>query len=127
MRKILLYVGGFICFAFVIVHILFWKLFNWNEELTRISAMNRGLMLTLNAAVTYFFVFAAFLSVYLAGLKEFKFLEKTVLVLIAGMYFLRIVCGFFFFQFTMLELACWILCFFAISCYLPALRRPRTL
>jgi len=125
MRKIVLYAGGSISFAFVIIHILFWKLFNWNEELARLSAMNKGLMLTLDAWITYLFVFATFISVYLAGLKEFKFLEKTIIFFIAGVYVLRIICGFFFFEFTILELSCWILCSFAIFCYLLALRRPR--
>lgn len=125
MRKIALYAAGFISLAFVIIHILFWKLFNWNEELARLSTMNKGLMLTLDAGITYFFVFATFISVYLARLKEFKFLEKTVLFFIAGMYLLRITCGFLFFEFTMLELTCWFFCFLAIFCYLLALRQPQ--
>ncbi len=127
MRKILLYVGGSISFVFVIIHILFWKLFNWSEELARLSAMNKAIMLTLDAGITYFFLFATFISVYLARLKEFKFLEKTVLFFIAGMYLLRIACGFLFFEITIMELTCLSFCFFAISCYLLALRPPRTL
>ncbi len=122
MRKILLYAGGSISLVYVIIHVLFWKLFNWNEELARLSTMNKGLMLTLDTGVTYFFVFATFISIYLADLKEFKFLEKTVIFFIAGLYLLRIICGFFFFEFSMLELACWVSCIFAISCYLLALR-----
>ncbi len=122
MRKILLYTGGSISFVYIIIHILFWKLFNWNDELARLSAMNKGIMLTLDAGVTYFFVFATFISVYLAGLTEFKFLEKTIILFIAGLYILRIICGFFFFDFSMLELACWISCMVAIFCYLLALR-----
>ena len=127
LRKILLYTGGSISFVYVIIHVSFWKLFNWNEELARLSTMNKGLMLTLDAGITYFFVFATFISIYLARLKEFKFLEKAVIFFIAGMYLLRIACGFFFFEFTMLELACWISSLFAISCYFLALRQPRTL
>ncbi|MCP3926423.1 MAG: hypothetical protein GY714_28005 [Desulfobacterales bacterium] len=91
-----------------------------------LSSMNKGLMLTLDAGITYLFVFSTFISLYLARLKEFKFLEKTVVLFIAGIYLLRIVCGLFFFDFTALELICWIFCFLAISCYLLALRRPRT-
>ena len=127
MRKVLLYVGGSISFVYIIIHLLFWKLFNWSEELAKLSAMNKALMLTLDAGVTYFFVFATFISIYLAGLKEFKFLEKTIILFISGLYILRIICGFFFFDFTMLELACWISCMIAIFCYLLALRQTKAL
>jgi hypothetical protein len=127
MRQILLYVGGSISFAFVIIHILFWKMFNWHEELARLSTMNKGLMLTLDTGITYFFVFATFISFYLARLKDFKFIEKTILYFIAGMYILRITCGFLFFEFTMMEISCWFVCFFAISCYLLSFRQPQTL
>ncbi len=32
LRKILLYTGGSISFVYVIIHVSFWKLFNWNEK-----------------------------------------------------------------------------------------------
>jgi hypothetical protein len=127
MRKILLSAGGSISLAYAVIHVLFWRLFNWNEELARLSTMNKGLMLMFDTGATYHWAFAAFISFYLAGLKDFKFLEKTVIYFISGKFLLRIICGFFFFEFTMQELAIWLSCFFAISCYLLALRRPRTL
>ena len=79
MRKKLLYIGGFISLLYVIVHASFWKLFNWNEELARLSTMNKGLMIMLDIGIGYLFVFATIISVYLAKLKNWNFLRKRSL------------------------------------------------
>lgn len=72
MRNILLYAGGSISIAYAVIHVLFWKLFNWNEELVKLSTMNKGLMLIMDTGATYHWAFAAFISFYLARLKDFK-------------------------------------------------------
>ncbi len=65
MRKILLYVGGFISLSYVVVHALFWKLFNWNEELARLSTMNKGLMIMLD--IGFWFTGSLFIFILIAG------------------------------------------------------------
>ncbi len=125
MRKILLYVSGFISLSYVIVHALFWKIFNWNEELARLSTANKGIMIMLDIGITYFFLFSTLISIYLAGKKEFRFLEKTIIIFIAGMYILRFIFGFPLFGFTMLEMMNEIICIVAASCYFLALRNPK--
>ena len=125
MRKKLLYIGGFISLLYVIVHASFWKLFNWNEELARLSTMNKGLMIMLDIGIGYLFVFATIISVYLAKLKKLEFFEKAIIVFIAGIYLLRFAFGFPLFGFTMLEMMNGIICIVAASCYLLALRNSK--
>ena len=48
--------GGVYCFAFVIFHLLFWRLFNWREELRSLSFLNRCIMQVLNLGLTFAFV-----------------------------------------------------------------------
>ena len=44
MRKKLLYIGGSITACFVVFHLLFWNLFNWQTELIKLSPIDKGIM-----------------------------------------------------------------------------------
>ena len=123
MRKILLYVGGVFSLLFAIMHLLFWNLGNWQEELTKLSPDNSGIMQMLNVASIYLLLFAAFISFYLAKKKEFVFTEKAVIVFIAGYYLLRIAFGVPFFGFAVSEVVIWVFCLIPAACYLAALRQ----
>jgi hypothetical protein len=124
MRKALLYIGGTITLCFALFHLYFWKLFNWQDELIKLSPENSGIMQMLNIASIYMVLFAAFISFYLAGVKVFLFLEKAVIIFIAGYYLLRIAFGIPFFGYSIQELVIWIFCFIVACCYLLALRQP---
>ena len=125
MRKALLYIGGTITLCFALFHLYFWKLFNWQEELVKLSPENQGIMQMLNVVSVYTVLFAAFISFYLARVKVFLFLEKAVIIFIAGYYLLRIAFGIPLFGFSIQELIVWIFCFIMACCYLLALRQPR--
>jgi hypothetical protein len=125
MRKALLYIGGTITLCFALFHLSFWKLFNWQEELVKLSPENQGIMQMLNVVSVYTVLFAAFISFYLARVKVFLFLEKAVIIFIAGYYLLRIAFGIPLFGFSIQELIVWIFCFIMACCYLLALRQPR--
>ena len=64
--KILLYIGGFYCFAFALFHLAFWKLFDWKNELPKLKPVNRGVMQVLNLRLTYVFIIVAFISFFFA-------------------------------------------------------------
>lgn len=123
MRKILLYVGGTFSLFFAVLHFLFWRLGNWQEELAKLSPDNSGIMQMLNVGSIYLLLFAAFMSFYLAKKKEFVFTEKAVIVFVAGFYLLRIAFGVPFFGFTLSEVVIWIFCLVQAVCYLAALRQ----
>jgi hypothetical protein len=105
------------------IHLLFWRLGNWQEELPRLSPDNSGIMQMLNVGSIYLLLFAAFISFYLAKKKEIVFTEKALIVFMAGFYVLRIAFGVPFFGFTVSEVVIWVLCLIPAACYLGALRQ----
>jgi hypothetical protein len=54
--------GGFYCIALIIFHLLFWKIFNWREELPRLNRLNRATLQVLNLSITFVFLLFAYLS-----------------------------------------------------------------
>lgn len=124
MRKILLYVGGSITLCFSLFHLAFWKLFNWQEELIKLDPENKGIMQMLNIVSVYTLLFGAFVSFYLAKRKgAFSFIEKALIIFIAGYYIVRIAFGIPVFGLYMEEILIWIFCAAVACCYLLALRK----
>jgi hypothetical protein len=56
----MVFVCGLYNVAFAIFHLLFWKLFGWQQDLARLTWANRGIVQILNIQLTYFFLFVAF-------------------------------------------------------------------
>ena len=56
-----MFLCGLYSVAFVIFHILFWKLFNWKNELEKLSYANKAIVQILNTRIIYFFLFVAFI------------------------------------------------------------------
>jgi hypothetical protein len=123
MRKVLLYIGGSFTLIFSIFHLSFWKLFNWSEELLKLSPENQGTLQMLNVVSVYVLLFGAFISFYLAKKKEqFSFIEKILIIFLAGYYILRIIFSAPFYGFSPEDLLIWFFCISIASCYLFVLR-----
>ena len=60
--SLLVIVGGVYNLLFGLFHISFWKLFNWRDELARMSPINRAVIQMLNIAVIVFLLMIAFVS-----------------------------------------------------------------
>jgi hypothetical protein len=54
-----LYLCGGYNLAFAVFHIFFWKIFNWKEDLKRVSIANRAIIQILNLRLIYFFLLMA--------------------------------------------------------------------
>lgn len=127
MRKIFLYIGGSVTLLFSIFHILFWELFNWSEELFKLSPENRGTFQMLNVASIYVLFFGAFISFHLAKRKEsHSFVEKSLIIFLAGYYLLRVVFSIPFYGFSIGELVIWFFCASVASCYLISIIKPHS-
>jgi len=51
--------------GFAVFHVAFWRLFDWRDQLARVSWVNRGVMQVLNVRLIYVFVlFAALQAVF---------------------------------------------------------------
>lgn len=54
--------GGIYNIALVVFHLLFWRIFNWKEDLRSLSFLNRAVMQVVNLSLTMVFVLFAYLS-----------------------------------------------------------------
>ena len=54
--------GGFYNIALVVFHLLFWRLFNWDEDLRSLSFINRATMQVMNLSLVVVFALFAYLS-----------------------------------------------------------------
>jgi hypothetical protein len=55
--KIVIYVCGIYTFGFAIFHVLFWRLFDWKNDLKKLSIANRAIIQIANLRLIYFFLF----------------------------------------------------------------------
>jgi hypothetical protein len=117
MRRNLLIAGGILNVIMAVFHMAFWSLFNWPEELPKLSPENRGIMSMLNVAWIYTVLSNALISFYLAAIKQTNFLHKILMAIIGGGYLLRIGFGYPLFGFDMAELFVWVYCLATALCY----------
>lgn len=52
---------GFYNIGFAIFHIGFWKIFNWEKDLKKLSFANKAIIQILNVHMIYYFIFVAFI------------------------------------------------------------------
>jgi len=117
MRRNLLIVGGSLNIIMAVFHMAFWSLFDWPKELPKLSPENQGIVPMLNVAWIYTILGNAFISFYLARVKETTFLHKALMAIIGGGYLLRIVFGYPYFGFDLVELLVWAYCLAVMLCY----------
>jgi hypothetical protein len=55
--RVLIYLCGIYSFGFAIFHILFWRLFNWKNDLKKLTIANRAIIQIANLRLIYFFLF----------------------------------------------------------------------
>lgn len=92
-RKIPLYLAGAINLLFAVFHLFFWDLFNWNEELPRLSATNQAIVQLLDLAVAYTAALFAYVSIRHAGDLLRTGLGHSMLFLMGLYYLLRALAG----------------------------------
>ena len=68
LMETLIKAGGFFNIGLVMFHLAFWRLFNWDEDLKKISFLNRAVMQVLNISLIFAFVIFSYIS--LAHTKE---------------------------------------------------------
>ncbi len=60
----LIFIGGIYHLAFAVFHVLFWKLFRWKDELSKLNVINRGVMQILNLRLIFIFLVFAYVSFF---------------------------------------------------------------
>lgn len=62
--EIIIFICGCFSVAFAIFHILFWRLFDWKNDLKNLNAANRGIIQILNSRIIYLCIFIAFVCFF---------------------------------------------------------------
>lgn len=93
---VLLRIGGVLNLLFAALHIGFWNMFDWSEQLALLSVENSNIMQMLNLVLIIFFVYTAFVLLVM----PVKLLENPVgrifIALFAVLYFSRLLMEFYF-------------------------------
>ena len=85
----LIKIGGLLNLALAMFHLLFWRLFNWREDLRSLSHLNRGIMQALNMTLTVVFIAFAYLSLVHTYELYLTTLGRSLLLSISVMFMLR--------------------------------------
>jgi hypothetical protein len=81
--------GGFYTIGLIMFHLLFWRIFDWEQDLKRISFLNRATMQVLNISLTLSFIIFSYISlVHATGLLTSS-LGHSLLMLIALFWLAR--------------------------------------
>ena len=89
--ELLIWAGGLFHVAFVVFHLTFRKLFRWDDELAKLTSLNRAVVPVLNISLTVVFVLFAFLSFAHAAEMLRTELGRTLTLAIAVFWYLRAV------------------------------------
>lgn len=59
--KWIIFLCGFYSIGFALFHIFFWRLFDWKNDLKKLTTANRAIIQIANLRLIYFFLLVAFL------------------------------------------------------------------
>ena len=81
--------GGFYTIGLIVFHLLFWRIFDWEQDLKRISFLNRATMQVLNISLTLSFIIFSYISLVHATELLTSSLGHSLLMLIALFWLAR--------------------------------------
>jgi hypothetical protein len=85
----LILIGGLYNLALAVFHLLFWKLFNWKQDLASLTPLNRAVVQIVNLCLTFVFLVFAYISFFHANELLHSKLGRSLLALMAIFWFLR--------------------------------------
>ena len=89
--EIIILIGGIYNLGFAIFHLLFWRLFQWKKDLSKLTFINRSVTQILNLCLTFVFLLMAYLSFfYVSELRQTN-LGKTLLIGFSLFWLLRMI------------------------------------
>ena len=81
--------GGLYNIILVILHLLFWRIFNWQQDLRSVSSLNRSIMPVVNLSLTFVFIIFAYISLVHSAELLSTPLGNSLLILIALFWLAR--------------------------------------
>ncbi len=122
---ILLRIAGIINILFLVFHLAFAKLFNWNQELSCLSQLNYSIMLTYHYIVILVLSFMALIPLFQTKALLSSSLKYGVLTMFCLFYIIRIIAEFTLFGITDHSSVIFILCALPVVCFVyPMVKSP---
>ena len=94
----ILLIGGIYHIGFVVFHILFWKIFNWDVSLRKLNSIDKSTFQVLNISLTLVFVIFAYISINFSNELVSTNLGKSLLLLISLFWFARAIQQIYFYR-----------------------------
>ena len=85
----LIKLGGIYNIVLVVFHLLFWRVFNWGDDLRSLTFLNRAIMQVVNLSLTFVFVIFAYISLMHSTELLTTHLGKSLLMSITVFWFFR--------------------------------------
>lgn len=126
-KMFLIRIAGVLSILFTLLHIAFYWIFNWTQDLNSLNLSNKAVLLTLNVVVILLLLYSSIISfVYTRQLIE-TIVGKSLLLFLSSFYIARIVCEFTYFGFSMPESIMVIsICLIPVICFgLPVLFKSK--
>ena len=109
----LIKVGGIYNIVLVVFHLLFWRIFNWGEDLRTLTFLNKAIMQVVNLSLTFVFVIFAYVSLMHSAELLASPLGKSLLILMAVFWFFRSIMQATFFKLKNWESVAFMIFFFS--------------
>lgn len=87
--ELLVKAGGIYNIVLVVFHLLFWRIFNWGEDLRSLSFLNQAIMQVVNLCLTFAFGIFAYISLVHSAELLTTPLGKSLLSLMAVFWLFR--------------------------------------
>jgi hypothetical protein len=92
-------IGGFYNMGFLVFHAMFWKLFNWKNELPRLTRINGAVMQVLNLCLMFCFLLFGYISLFHTSELVTSKMGRALLLFIALFWLIRAIEQLVFFSF----------------------------
>jgi len=89
MNETLIKLGGIYNILLIIFHMMFWRIFNWKQDLKSLTLLNQSIMQVLNISITLIFIIFSYISLAHTGELLNTRLGNTLLVLMSIFWFAR--------------------------------------
>ena len=96
--EIFIKAGGYYNTGLIIFHLLFWRIFNWKQDLAQVSFLNSAVMQVLNISLIFAFVIFSYISLAHTNELLTSPLGHSLLVLMALFWLARAIQQIIFFK-----------------------------
>lgn len=121
MKRTLLITGGLLNLLLAVFHMLFWSIFNWKDELLKVSRDTAGILQIANLILIFIILYFVVMTYFIIKKEISDFHAVSFFSLLTGFYLIRIITGYPLFGFSAIEVFVSVYCLTVIACYIPIL------